>query len=112
MSAQVYPVPDQTEEKRKTFSEWKSIDISFELSLTFGVNVNCFKSVHHPIPTCENREHPGNFQKNPSKLCFQLHVQVYPLLGQTERERKAFLGWSKKGAHIVRLSPRAHTWLS
>ena len=29
------------------------------------------------------------------------------LLGQTEGERKAFLGRCKKGSHIVRLPPRA-----
>ena len=61
MNAQVCPVPGQTEGKRKVFLEWKSIDTSFELSLKCGVNVNYCKSVHHPIPTCENREHPGNF---------------------------------------------------
>ena len=30
------------------------------------------------------------------------------LLDQTEGERKAFLGGSKKGSHIVLLPPRAH----
>ena len=25
-------------------------------------NVNYYKSVHHPIPICGDREHPGNFQ--------------------------------------------------
>ena len=25
-------------------------------------NVNYYKRVHHPIPTRENRKHPGNFQ--------------------------------------------------
>ena len=39
-----------------------SIDLSSELSLTYGGNVNFYKSVHHPIPTRGNREHPGNFQ--------------------------------------------------
>ena len=62
MDAQVYSIPDQTEGERKTFFEWKSIDLSYELSLTCGVNVNYYKSIHHPIPTCENREHPRNFQ--------------------------------------------------
>ena len=27
-----------------------------------GENVNYYKSVHHPIPTPDNREHFGNFQ--------------------------------------------------
>ena len=62
MSAQVYSVPDKTEGRRKAFFEWKSIDLSYELSLTCGGNFDCYKSVHHPIPTRENRAHPGNFQ--------------------------------------------------
>ena len=64
MSAQVYSVPGQTEGRSKTFLEWKSIDLSHELSLTCGGNVNYYKSVHQPVTTHENRvrEHPGNFQ--------------------------------------------------
>ena len=61
MSAQVHSVPGQTEGRSKAFLEWKSIDLSRELSLTCGANIN-YKSVHQPIPTRENREHPGNFQ--------------------------------------------------
>ena len=63
MSVQVYYIPGQTEKRRKALLEWKSIDLSYELSLTCGGNVNYYKSVHHPIPTCENKEHPGNFQR-------------------------------------------------
>ena len=55
MSAQVYSVPGQTEGRRKASLEWKSIWLSYELSLTWGANVNYYKSVHHPIPTCENK---------------------------------------------------------
>ena len=62
MSVQVYFVPGQTEGRRKAFLEWKSIDLSYELSLTCGGNVNYYKSVHHPIPTRRNREYPDNFQ--------------------------------------------------
>ena len=51
MSAQVYSVPGQTEGRRKAFLEWKSIDLSYELSLTCGDNVRYHKSVHDPIPT-------------------------------------------------------------
>ena len=51
MSAQVHSVPGQTEGRSKAFLEWKSIDLSHELSLTCGGNVNYYKSVHHPIPT-------------------------------------------------------------
>ena len=43
MSAQVYSVPGQTEGKRKAFYEWKSIELSYERSLTCGVNVNYYK---------------------------------------------------------------------
>ena len=62
MSAQVYSVSGQTEGRRKAFLERKSINLSYKLSLTRGGNVNYYKSVQHPIPTSENREHPGNFQ--------------------------------------------------
>ena len=62
MSAQAYSVPGQTEERRKAFLEWKSIYLSYKLSLTCGSNANYYKSVHHPVPTRENREHHGNFQ--------------------------------------------------
>ena len=62
MSAQVYSVTGQTEGRRKVFLEWKSIDLSSKLSLTCGGNVNYYEKVHHPIPTCGNRKHSGNFQ--------------------------------------------------
>ena len=62
MSAQVYSVPGQTEGRTQVFLEWKSIDLSHELSLTCGGNTNYYKSVHQPIPTRENREHADNFQ--------------------------------------------------
>ena len=62
MSAQVYDVPGPTEARRKAFLEWKSIDLSYAISLTCGGNVNCYKSVYHRIPPGENRKHPGNFK--------------------------------------------------
>ena len=45
MSAQVYSVPGETKGRRKAFMELKSIDLSSDLSLTFGGNVNYYKSV-------------------------------------------------------------------
>ena len=51
MSPQVYSVPAQTKGRRKVILEWKSIDLSYELSLTCGDNVSYHKSVHDPIPT-------------------------------------------------------------
>ena len=70
MSVQVYSVPGQTEGKRKAILEWKSADLSYELSLTYGSNVNYYISVHHPIPPRENREHPGNFQNKSASSAF------------------------------------------
>ena len=62
MSVQVYSVPGQTEGRRKAFLEWKNIDLYYKLSLTYGGNVNYYKSAHKPLPTCGNRVHPDNFQ--------------------------------------------------
>ena len=71
MSAQVYSVPGETEGRRKAFLEWKSIDLPYEISLsTCGGNVSYYKSVYHPIPTRENREHPGNFHNKSVSSAF------------------------------------------
>ena len=70
MSAQVYSVSSQTEGRSRAFSEWKSIDLSHEQSLTCGGNISYYKSVHQPIPTRENREHPGNFQNKSVSSAF------------------------------------------
>ena len=68
MSAQICSVPGQTEGRRKALLEWKSRDLSYELSLTcMG---NDYRSVHHPIPTLENGEHPGNFQNRSVSSAF------------------------------------------
>ena len=56
---------------------------------------------------CRQKKHPGNFQNKSVKLSFQLSVQAYSLLGQTEEERKAFFRGYKKGGRIVRLPARA-----
>ena len=58
----MYSVLGQTKGGRKAFLEWKSLDLSSKLSLTYGGNVNYYKSFHHPIPTRGNRKHPVNFQ--------------------------------------------------
>ena len=100
MSAQVYSVPGQTEGKRKAFFEWKSIDLSYELSLTCGVNVNYYKSVHHPIPTRENREHPGNFQNKSVCSALSWVSRCILFLAKLKVTGGPFL-------HIVRLPPSA-----
>ena len=38
-----------SEVRVKAFLKWKSIDLSSKLSLTYGGNINYYKSVHHPI---------------------------------------------------------------
>ena len=70
MSVQVYSVPGQTEGRSKAFWEQKSIDLSHELSLKRGGNVNYYKGVHQTIPTRENKEHPGNFQNESVSSAF------------------------------------------
>ena len=70
MSAQVYSVPSKTEGRMEAFLEWKSIDLSHELSLTCWSYVNYYKNVDHLIPTGENREHPGNFQNKSVSSAF------------------------------------------
>ena len=39
--------------------------------------VNYYKSVHHPIPTRENREHPGNFQNKSVSSAFNWVLPFY-----------------------------------
>ena len=70
MSAQACSVPGWTEGRRKDPLLWKNIDLSYELSLTCGGNVNYYKSVNHPIPTRENREHPSSLQNNSVSSAF------------------------------------------
>ena len=43
MSAQVYSVPVQTEGRSKASLEWKSKDLSHELSITFGLMLTIIK---------------------------------------------------------------------
>ena len=92
----------------RLFWNRKALDWSYELSLTCGGNVNYYRSVYHPIPTRENREHPNNFQNK--SICFQLNIQVYSLFGQTEGERKTFLGGCNKGGLHFEITPKS-TWL-
>ena len=71
MSAQLYSFPGQTEGRRKVFLERKSRGLSYETSLiTCWGNVYSYKSVHHLIPTRENREYPGNFQNKTASSPF------------------------------------------
>ena len=96
----MYPVPGQTEGKTKAFFEWKSIDKSFELSLTCGVNVNYFKSVHHPIPTRENRGHPGNFQNKSASSAFNGVFRHILFLTKLKGEGRPFFDGPKREATL------------
>ena len=71
--------------------EWKSIDLSHGLSLTCGDNVNHYKSVSHPIPTSENREHPGNFQNKLVSSAFNGVCRYILCLGKLKGRGTPFL---------------------
>ena len=77
MSAQVYSIPGQTERRSKAFLKWKSIDLSHELFLIWSGNTNYYKSFLQPIPTRENREHPGNFQNGSVSSAFNWVLPFY-----------------------------------
>ena len=70
MSAQVYSVPVHTEGRKKAFCFFgmEKHRLMLQTISCMGRvvgrvdNVNYYKSVHHVIPTCGNKEHPGNFQ--------------------------------------------------
>ena len=97
MSAQVYYVPSQTEGRKKNLLEWKGIDLSSKLSLTCGGNVNYYKNVHHPITTCENREHFGNAQNKVSSP-FNSVSRYFLFLVNLKRRRTPFLEGERWGS--------------
>ena len=94
MSAQVYSVPSQTEGRRKTLLDWKSIDLSF----TCGGNDNFYKSVHYPIPTCENREHSGNVQNKSVNSPFNWVSRYILFLAKLKKRGKPFLEGARRGS--------------
>ena len=84
----------------------KSIDLSSKLSLTCGGNNNYYKSVQHPILTLPVGT--GNtlaICKTNSTLSFQLSLQIYSFLAQTEGERKAFFGRVQEGGPHCEIIP-------
>ena len=88
MSAQGYSVYGQTEARTEAFLEWKRKDLSYELSLTCGDNVNYYKSFHHAILTCENREHPGNFQNKSVSSAFSCVSRCILFLAKRKGARR------------------------
>ena len=97
MIAQVYSVPGQTKGRRKAFLECRNIDLSYELSLTCGDNVNCYKSVHHPIPTRDNRENPGNSQNKSVSSAFNWVSRYILCLAKLKGRGKPFLKGARRG---------------
>ena len=47
------------------------MDLSSKLSLTYGSNINYYKSVHHPILIRGNMKKSWKFSKQISQLFFQ-----------------------------------------
>ena len=70
----------------RPFLKLASIDLFSKLPLTYRGYVNDYESVHHPLSTLPVGI--GNTKivvKKISNLLFQISVQVYSLLDQTER---------------------------
>ena len=56
--------------------------------ITCGSNFNCYISVHHPIPTPENREHPDNFQNKSVSSAFCWLSRYILFLAKPKRARR------------------------
>ena len=86
-------------------------NLSSKLSLTYGGNVNYYKSVilsSYSYSACGNREHVGNFQNKSVSSPFNRVSRYILFLPKLKGKERPFLdGGCKKGEHIVRLSPRA-----
>ena len=100
MSPQRYSVPGQTEERRKAFLEWKSIDLSSKLSLICGVYVIYCKSAHHHIPTRGNREHSGNFQNKSVSYSFNWVSRYILILAKLKGIGSPFWDGARRGATL------------
>ena len=88
MSVQVYSVPSKTKGRRKALLEWKSIELPNELSLTCGDNAKYYESVHHPISSPDNKEHPANFQNKSVSSAFSLVSRYILFLAKLNGARK------------------------
>ena len=79
--------------------EWKSINISSKHVLHVGVMLTIIKVFIILFLLVRIRNILAIFKGN-SKLSFQMSVQVYSLLGQTEGEWKAFLEGARSGTAL------------
>ena len=75
------------------------------LSLGGGGNADYYKSAHHPIPTQENRENPGNFQNKSGTSPFNWLPRYILFLPKLKGRGSIFL-WLQEGDRIMRLPPR------
>ena len=94
--------------KRKAFFEWKSIHLSYELSLTCAVNVNYYKSVHHPIPTRKNREPRGSFQNKSISSAFNWVSRYILFLAKLRGEENLSWRFQEGGLHWLWDYPQEH----
>ena len=88
MSAQEYSFLVKLKREWRPFWNGKKKDLSYELSLTCGDNVNYYKSFHHAIHTCENREHPGNFQNKSLSSAFSCVSRCILFLAKLKGARR------------------------
>ena len=68
--------------------------------------VNYYKSVHHPIPTRGNREHPANFQNKSVRSPLNWVSQFFLFLPKLKGRGKHFFEVYKNVDHIIRFPSR------
>ena len=84
--------------EKKAILQWKSINLSFELSLTCGDNVNYYKNAHYPIPTHE--KHPSNFQNKSVSSAFNWVSTYILFLAKLKKRGRPFLAGARRGATL------------
>ena len=73
--------------------------ILWTISYMWG-NVNYYKSVHHPIPTRENRKHPRNFQNKSASSAFNWVPWYILFLAKLKGRGRPFLVGPSRGATL------------
>ena len=80
--------------------EWKSINLSYEPSLTCAGNDNYCKSVHHPIPAREIREDPNNFQNKMVGSDLNWVSRYVLFLAKQKKRGRFFLKGASRGVTL------------
>ena len=85
----------------KVFLKSASIDLSSNLSLKYGGNVNYYKIVHHPIPTLPVRigNTPAIFKTNKVGSPFNLVSRYILCLVKLKGREKRFSEGARRGSH-------------